>query len=88
MIKGNKIFKDNLLLTYVGYFISHHVFIMVDSGVGNIRLVSRRHNVQFLKQNDEGRRTLSGEVTCLQTMLLLHHVPYYLDADTHVRAVQ
>lgn len=40
--------EDNLLLTDVGYFISHHEFIVVDSGIWNIRLVSHRHNVQFL----------------------------------------
>lgn len=41
---------NNLLLTNVGYFISHHVFIVVDSGVWNISLVCQRHDVQFLKR--------------------------------------
>lgn len=42
-------YVDTLPLTNVGDFISHHVFIVVDSGIWNIRLVSHRHNVQFLK---------------------------------------
>lgn len=39
----------NVLLTDIGYLISHHVFIVVDSGVWDISLVAHRHNVQFLK---------------------------------------
>lgn len=38
-----------LLLTNVGYFISHHVFIMVYPGIWNIRLVPHWHDVKFLK---------------------------------------
>lgn len=45
---GNKNPEDNLSLTDVGYLISHHVFIVVDSGIWKIRLVSNRHNVHFL----------------------------------------
>lgn len=44
----NNNFEDNLLLTNVGYFICHHIFVVVDSGVWYIRLVSHRYNVQFL----------------------------------------
>lgn len=39
----------NVLLTDISYLISHHVFIVVDSGVGNISLVPYGHDVQFLK---------------------------------------
>lgn len=42
--------KHEVSLTDVGYFICHHVFIVVDSGVGNVRLVPHRHNVQFLER--------------------------------------
>ncbi len=47
---GNNNPEENLLLTNVRYFISHHVLIVVDSGIWNIRVVSHRHNVQFLKR--------------------------------------
>lgn len=48
-IKGIIHLYNDLLLTNVGDFISHHVFIVVDSGIWNIRLVSHRHDIQFLK---------------------------------------
>lgn len=38
-----------VLLTNISYLISHHVFIVVDSGVGNISLVPQGHDVQFLE---------------------------------------
>lgn len=42
-------YMHNVLLTNIGYLISHHVFVVVDSGVWNISLVPHRHNIHFLK---------------------------------------
>lgn len=38
-----------VLLTNIGYLISHHVFVVVDSRVWNISVVPHRHNIHFLK---------------------------------------
>lgn len=38
-------------LTYVGYFVSNHVFVVVDSGKGNLLLLwVGRHHKQPLKK--------------------------------------
>lgn len=48
--KEKKKHWGNVSLTNIGCFICHHVFIVVDSGVGDIRLVPQGHNVQFLER--------------------------------------
>lgn len=41
------------LLTDVGRFVSHHVFVVVDSTIGNVRLVSNRKNVELLNSRKQ-----------------------------------
>lgn len=75
----NKIL-NTLLLTDVGYLICHHVFIVVDSGIWNMGLVSHRHYVQFLMRTKQ-KKTLSGYVKCWTQLHLFHVSTYYFYTD-------
>lgn len=45
-------------LTYISYLVSHHVFVVVDSGEGNLLLLGAgRHHKQPL---DKGDKSSSG----------------------------
>lgn len=71
----------NVLLTDIGYLISHHVFIVVDSGVWNISLLAHRHNEQFLKvkrKRIETRKIIGDNM----------RGSYYLDTDSMLMVVQ
>lgn len=79
------------ILTNVGDFISHHVFIVVDSGIWNVRVVSHRHDVQFLKRescaNQKRGHLEVGIHVYGRFVYLIFNLSYYLDADSPVRTV-
>lgn len=59
-------------LTYVGYFVSNHVFVVVDSGKGNLLLLwVGRHHKQPLKKKIN---TSSGRHMVYENIALSCHV--------------
>lgn len=78
-----------MFLTDISYFISHHVFVVVDSGKWNIGLVCHWDDVEFLKKERSVNTIFflnSGNH--LQEFHVSHVASYYLDADMLLRRVE